>query len=123
MEYLSIVPATALGYLTLRATTHPNSRIRRKLPNIKIKRVQFFPVIRIHLFGRVIHLHHWFNFSLILGVSAFTSIGILDATFTRGLLLGGILQGLTLPREHRRIIYRDFALDRLSKLPQKSIRV
>ncbi|OGE71586.1 hypothetical protein A3H40_03910 [Candidatus Daviesbacteria bacterium RIFCSPLOWO2_02_FULL_38_15] len=114
MEYLSLIPATALGYLTFRATTHPTSRIRRKLPNIKVRRLQIFPVIRIYIFGRVFHLHHWFNFSLLLILSAFISFGILDYMFTKGLLLGGIIQGLTLPKEHRKLIYRDFSVERLT---------
>ena len=116
MEYLSLVPATALGYLTFRATTHPNSRIRKRLPNLKMKRVQVFPVLRIHLFGRVIHLHHWFSFSILLIFSFFASIAVLDLMFTKGLLLGGIIQGLTMPKGHRKIIYRDFSLERLTTI-------
>ena len=107
MEYLSIVPATALGYLTFRAATHPNSKIRRKLPNIKVKRIQVFPVIRVRMFGRWFHFHHWMNFSLLLALSGVMSIGILDHAFTRGMLLGGIIQGLTIPRSYRKFIYRD----------------
>ncbi len=116
MEYLSIVPATALGYLTLRATSHPTSRIRRKLPNVRVKRLQIFPVVRLYIFGRVIHLHHWFAFSIILVFSAFISFGILDYVFTKGLLLGGIIQGLSLPKEHRKMIYKDFSLERLTSI-------
>lgn len=114
MEILSIVSAAALGYLTFRATTHPKSLIRRKMPNIRVKRVQFFPVIRIYMFGRVFHFHHWVNCSILLAVSSFTSIGILDLMFTKGLLLGGIIHGLTLPRGHRHPIYRDFSTERLT---------
>ncbi len=120
MELLSLVPATALGYLTLRATTHPNARIRKRLPNIKVKRLQIFPVLRINLFGRVIHFHHWMNFTILLVISLFTSIGILDLLFTKGMLLGGIIQGLTLPKEHRKIIYKDFSLERLTQIAHNS---
>ena len=116
MEVLSIIPATALGYLTLRATTHPTSRIRRKMPNFKVKRVQVFPVLRINIFGRVIHLHHWMSFSILLAISFFISAGILDFVVTKGLLLGGIIQGLSLPKEHRKIIYKDFSLERLTSI-------
>src|SRR3989344_6643745 len=116
MEVLSIIPATALGYLTFKATTHPSSRIRRRMPNVKVKRLQLFPVIRIHMFGRVFHLHHWFNLSILLILSIFTSLGILDHLFTKGLLLGGIIQGLRLPKEHRRLIYKDFSYARLTKV-------
>ena len=107
MEYLSLVPATALGYLTFRATTHPNSKIRRKMPNIRVKRLQVFPVIRVNMFGRWVHFHHWMNFSFLLVLSGFVSIGILDNVLTRGILLGGIIQGLTLPKGHRGPIYKN----------------
>ena len=116
MEYLSIIPATALGYATLRVTSHPTSRIRKKLPNVKVKRVQVFPVIRVNMFGRVIHFHHWMNFSVLLILSFFLSVGVLDFVVTRGLLLGGIIHGLTLPKEHRSIIYKDFSLERLTAI-------
>ena len=117
MEQLSLIPATALGYLTLKATTHPTSHFRRKLPNIKTRRVQLFPVIRFYLFGRVFHLHHWINFSILLLLSLFISNNFLDFTVTQGLLLGGIIQGLTLPHEHRKVVYKDFSVERLISDP------
>ncbi len=116
MEYLSIIPATALGYLTFRATGHPTSRIRKKLPNIKSKRVQVFPVVRFNIFNRVVHLHHWFAFSVVLILSFFLSLGIFDFIVTKGILLGGIIHGLTLPKEHRKIIYKDFSVERLTAI-------
>ncbi len=111
MEYLSLIPATALGYLASRTITHPTSRIRRRMPNIRIKRVQVFPVLRIKVFGRVIHLHHWIYFSVILIVSFFVSLGIVDYIVTKGILLGTIIHGLTLPKEHRKIIYKNYSLE------------
>lgn len=116
MELLSIIPGAALGYVTLRATTHPTSRIRRKLPNVKVKRVQVFPVLRINIFGRVVHFHHWINFSILLLLSFFISVGVLDVMVTKGILLGGIIHGLTLPKEHRKIVYKDFSLERLTSI-------
>lgn len=113
MEYLSLIPATALGYLASRTLSHPTSRIRKKLPNIKTKRIQVFPVLRIKLFGRVIHLHHWIYFSIILLVSFFVSLGIVDYIVTKGILLGGIIHGLTVPQKSRKIIYKNFDLERV----------
>lgn len=104
MEFLSVIPATALGYLTFRATTHPTSRIRRKMPNVRMKRVQIFPVLRIRMFGRMIHLHHWFSFSVLLISTAFINMGVLELPLAKGLLLGGVIQGLTLPRGSKRVI-------------------
>lgn len=103
MEYLSLLPATALGYLTFKFTTHPNARLRKKMPNLKVKRLHLFPVISFNAFGKNIHFHHWMNFSVLLAVSGFTQFGVLDHTITRGLLLGGVIQGLTLPKGNKAI--------------------
>lgn len=108
MEYLSLISATALGYLTFRVTTHPNSRIRKRLPSIRVKRVQVFPIIRVFMFGRWVHFHHWFNFSILLALSTISPFGVLEPMFTKGILLGGIIQGLTL-KGHRKIVYKDYA--------------
>lgn len=116
MEALSLLPATALGYLTFKVTTHPTAKIRRKMPNIKTRRFQVFPVIRFYLFGKVFHLHHWFNFSILLFLSIFVTGGVLDYMVTKGLLMGGILHGLSLPKEHRKLIYKDFSVERLTSL-------
>lgn len=113
MEYLSLIPATALGYLGSRMVSHPGSRIRKKMPNIKTKRIQVFPVIRFIVFGRVIHLHHWIYFSIILIVSSFASLGVLDYIVTKGVLFGAVIHGLTLPEKHRKIIYKNYSLEKV----------
>lgn len=113
MEYLSLLPATALGYLASRTITHPSSQIRKKLPNIKTKRVQIFPVLRFNAFGRVIHLHHWIYFSVILVLSFFASLGVMDYIVTKGMLLGAIVHGLTLPKKHRQIVYKNHSLEKV----------
>ena len=109
MENLSILPATALGYLTFRVATHPKSRIWNKMlkRSVKTRRVQIFPSIRIRVAGRTFHLHHWLSFSILLAFSTFEQSGLLASTFTKGVLLGGVLQGLSLPKDHRKIIYKE----------------
>ena len=109
MEYLSILPPTALGYLTFRFATHPKSRIWNKLlrKSVKTKRIQIFPSIRFRVLGRTFHLHHWLSFSMLLDLSNFEQSGFLANTLTRGLLLGGVIQGLSLPSAHRKIIYKE----------------
>ncbi|GEM_PF-1312255 len=122
MEYLSFIPATALGYLTFRITTHPTARIRKKLPNIKTGRFQVFPVLRFRIFNRVIHLHHWLSFSIILILSFFISMGIVDYIVTKGLLLGGIIHGLTVPSSHRQIIYKNYSMEKMIALDKNITR-
>lgn len=122
MEYLSLIPATALGYLTFRVTTHPTARIRKKMPNIKAGRVQIFPVLRLKIFGRVIHLHHWVSFSVVLGLSFFISMGIVDYIVTKGILLGGIIHGLSVPKANRRIIYKNYSIEKMIALDKNTSR-
>lgn len=120
LEYLVILPATLAGYLIFKATTNPTARIRRKMPNVIIKeRLHLFPVFRMRIFGRVIHFHHWVNLSILLGLSFFITSGILTYLITKGVLLGGIIHGLRLPKEHRKIMYKDFSLPRLTKIAKK----
>ncbi|MBU1000717.1 hypothetical protein KKE78_04975 [Patescibacteria group bacterium] len=83
------------------------------MPNIKTKRVQVFPVLRVKVFGKVIHFHHWISFSVILLVSFFVSLGVVDYIVTKGILFGGIIHGLTIPRKHRKIIYKDYTIEKL----------
>lgn len=109
MDILSLAPPTIFGYLAFRTATHPKSRIWNKMlhKSIKTKRVQIFPSLRFRLAGRTIHLHHWLTLSLLLAYSSFEQSGILAHTFTKGLMLGGVLQGLTLPKDHRKIFYKE----------------
>lgn len=83
------------------------------------ERLHVFPVFRMRIFGRVIHFHHWVNLSILLGLSFFITSGILTYLITKGVLLGGIIHGLRLPKEHRKIIYKDFSLPRLTKIAKK----
>ncbi|MBI2019342.1 hypothetical protein HYS95_01565 [Candidatus Daviesbacteria bacterium] len=122
MEYLSIIPATALGYLGSRMFTHPTSKIRTKMPNIKTKRIQVFPVLRFKIGSRVIHLHHWIYFSVILIVSFFASVGVIDFIVTKGVLFGAIVHGLTLPKKHRKIIYKNHSIEKIILLDKSVVR-
>lgn len=111
---VSLVSAAILGIFAFHFTTHPKSKVRQRLPAVRLKNLQIFPEIRIHVRGRIIHFHHWFNFSVLLIISIFVSSSILDAMFTRGFLLGGIIQGLLLPR--RRLIYKQDSRPQKKKL-------
>lgn len=120
MEIFSFVPAALISYKFCHYTTHPKSRIWYKFPKIKIKRFQLSPSIRLFARGRIIHMHHWFYCTILLGASVYTSGGWLDSLFTKGLLVGGILQGFSLP-ESRKLVYgiedawKNFSRDTLRK--------
>lgn len=97
--------AAALGSFALcEILTHPNAKIRKKSPNIRIKWLELMPSIRILTRKRVIHIHHWVHLSLLLVVSfVFIQDGILSTWTAKGAMLGGVLQGLRFP--DRGIVY------------------
>lgn len=82
------------GYFSLKLTSTPGSRINRRVPKLKIKNLQLLPSIQIRIRGRIIHLHHWMNLSVLLVISIFVGGTILDSWITRGFIMGGIVQGL-----------------------------
>ncbi|MDZ4209648.1 MAG: hypothetical protein U1C56_00550 [Candidatus Curtissbacteria bacterium] len=93
------------GFLIMHWFTGLRSKIRRKMPNIKIKRFDLCPYFRVSIKGRIIHFHHWFNFTLLLVISAVFAPGFLADLFPKGFLIGGIIQGL-IAFKARSLIYR-----------------
>lgn len=86
-----------LGYFVSHLLSHPSSKVKHKLPHIQIKWVQILPNIRIHAKGRVILLHHWMNLTIVFVISIIVNQGFLDLLSTKGIIVGGIIQGLTYP--------------------------
>lgn len=106
MDLLSFVPGTFLGFTLFKYLSNPKHKTARLLPNIKLWRFELSPCFKIRVMGRIVHFHHWLNLSLILTISLFINLGLFDYLFTRGVMVGGIMQGLTFP-DFRRIIYKD----------------
>jgi hypothetical protein len=97
MALLTVLLAAIAGFVILQYVTHSTkSKIRRKMPDIRIKRIQVFPILRFRYKGKIIHFHHWFNFAILLAISTFVTSSFLDSSITRGFLMGGMLQGLLL---------------------------
>ena len=93
------MPSVALMFTSVLSFLIYNlhSRLYKRLPILKIRSFEFFPSIRIYVRGKVIHLHHWLGFSIILVVSIVLEGGFLDSAYTKGFLLGGIFQGVSMP--------------------------
>lgn len=103
MELIAFLPGAIAAIPTMHYLTHPN-KLKNRIPKIKVSRFELSPNIRISFRGRQIWLHHWLNFAILLGVSIPVTNGILDAHFTKGFLMGGILQGLLYPDRYKFII-------------------
>jgi hypothetical protein len=105
MESLYPLISAIFGYKITDIFTNPKSKIWQHYPHVKIKRLELLPSLRITIKGRIIHFHHWFNFSILFGVSFFSSNVFFDSWVTRGVFLGIIAQGLATPSA-RKIIYK-----------------
>lgn len=106
MDLLPLIVSGVISYKICNLFTHPHSKIWNNYPKLKIKRIELLPSIRILIKGKVIHFHHWFNFSVLICISIFVTGGILDSWITRGVLLGGVIQGLSIPSA-RKLIYNE----------------
>lgn len=94
MELVSYIPGTIASIVLFQLTSHPNSKVKSKLPDIKFYNLQFSPNFRIHVGKKTIHFHHWMNCAIFLAVSIPINSAFMDATFTKGFMIGGILHGL-----------------------------
>ena len=82
------------SFLVFHLASHPKSRIGKKVPHAKIKRVQFLPHLRIEAKNKILHIHHWMLFAPIYLFVQAKGSGILQSDLLNGFLIGGILQGL-----------------------------
>ena len=103
--------AAIVGFFIFYILTSPGSSVHKRLPKLKIWRLQLFPTVRLSVSGKIIHLHHWLGFSIILVVSIFIDSGILSHLFTKGVLSGGIVQGLFTPQCFRLVYKKEDSKD------------
>lgn len=103
LEFLLSLTA---GYKIAKVFSHPESKVRAMMPCFKIKFLQFLPNIKIYIRGKIIHIHHWIYLSLLLVLSFKLNFSILDSTLFRGILSGGIIQGLSFP-DWKKIFFKE----------------
>lgn len=105
MELLTFLPATFLGFTIFKYTCDPKHALAKHRPHIQLWRFELQPYVRIRVKGRFIHSHHWINLSIFLTISLLMNVGFLDIPFIKGIIVGGIVQGLTFS-DFKKIIYR-----------------
>jgi hypothetical protein len=106
MDLLSFLPASLLGFIAFKYISHPQHKLSHFRPKIGFWRLEVSPHVRLFISGRVVHLHHWINLSLVLTITLIINAGVLDLAVVKGAMVGGILQGLTFP-DKLHIIYPD----------------
>ena|SRR3989344_6427021 len=74
-----------------------HQRYYKVLPSLKIWGLEIFPSLKITIKGKIIHLHHWPIFLLVLSISFFVEGGFITTTAFKGFLAGGTIQGILDP--------------------------
>src|SRR3990172_9542264 len=109
MQLFTFALSSIFGFFLFYVLTHPKSAIHNNLPKLKIKWLQLFPIVAVTISGKTFHIHHWLGFGIILVVSIFVDSGILSSVFTKGILSGGVIQGLFTPKSFKLIYKKDSA--------------
>lgn len=113
------------SFILFHLTTHPKSKINKKLPSKKFSRVQIFPRISIEAKNRVFHFHHWMIFTPLYFLTQHTGNAFLQSSLLHGFLLGGIVQGLLFAdrfrivfhlKEYRRVNRSSYNLSFIKKI-------
>ncbi|PIT89034.1 MAG: hypothetical protein COU27_02625 [Candidatus Levybacteria bacterium CG10_big_fil_rev_8_21_14_0_10_36_7] len=91
-----------IGFSLFTLMSHPKSRLNKRLPNKKIKNVQFFPRVNFSARERVFHFHHW----LLLTPIYLYVQNLVHSDIANGVFIGGILQGL-MYKDRFKIIFKD----------------
>lgn len=96
MQFINFISALLLSFIFFEICSNPDKDIHHKIPKLKVKSIELFP-FRIYIKSKIIHIHHWMYFSVLLVITIFYNPILIDTVFAKGALLGGIAQGLTFP--------------------------
>ena len=84
----------AAGYWFYHLLTQP-LKFKNKLPQIKIKALEFLPNLKIRLKNHIIHIHHWIFLCAIFVVLLTATTGFYQLLLFKSFCVGGIIQGFT----------------------------
>lgn len=93
-------------------------KIKRKIygkfvRDVKLRKFEILPSVRIHHKNRQIHIHHWITLSAILGIIFYKNEGIAQLTLIKSFIAGGVLQGF-LYKDRFKIFKKNEEVDQLS---------
>ena len=95
-ENAKIAAGSALGYFLFWLASHPTrSPLRKRIPQTQYKSISILPEIKIARKNKEYHLHHWFNISTLYLLIYLKKKRLPHSKFINGLMLGGIIQGLS----------------------------
>lgn len=100
MNILEGLLASLLGFSLYLFFSHPKYW-KKKIPTIRLGKIQILPNLKIKLKNQTIHLHHWIFLSAILSFLNHIAHGIDNLLFLKLFAIGGIIQGFTFKDKFR----------------------
>ena len=97
MNILLLIASAVFGYSFSHFGSNPKSKIQSKLPTIAIRFIQVSPNLKISVGNRIIHIHHWIYYTVILIFTLTYNVSFFESLFAKGYLTGAIINGLTYP--------------------------
>ena len=88
-----VLLGAGLGYSLFWLTSHPTSRVKKKLPERSYKKLSILPNITYSHKDNTYHMHHWAILSLFY-LSLIASKRLRKSKLLHGLFWGSIAQGL-----------------------------
>ncbi len=89
--------------------------IYQYMPKVRLWSIEIFPSLRIHFRAKVLHVHHWFFYPVILIISVLIESGFLTSVPVRGYLTGAILKEFFFPSRKRSVVPRSLIYKSTSK--------
>ena len=86
--------SAVVGYFFFLYVSHPKKK-KDKLPKISFWRIDILPNVRFHIGKKTYWVHHWLYLSLVIAIPVIIGEGFIFPLVAYGLLVGGIIQGLT----------------------------
>lgn len=93
---LTFIISIVIGYFLFLYLSHPEKK-KDKLPKISIGNLDLSPNIRVHIGSKTYWFHHWFLLSLLIGIPIIVQEDFQMPMIIKGVIVGGILQGLRYP--------------------------
>ncbi len=99
-EIITFILSVAFGYFLFLYLSHPEKQ-KHRIPKIGVWNIEFLPNFRIHIGSKTYHFHHWLVLALIILLPFILSEKFSYPMIFKGIVVGGILQGLRYPNKFK----------------------
>lgn len=92
---LKVLLGGFIGFSLFEVASNPKFPVNRKIPKERIKNLAILPNLEIISKKKMYHFHHWIDLSILYLLYIGLRRRLLKSKILNGIMLGGILQGIT----------------------------